>query len=70
VSTEGRRISPDDLLLIDDVAREYRIGQKRIRQLVRSGQLRHLPVGRKVLIPRWVVLEWIRENLTAAPHPS
>jgi excisionase family DNA binding protein len=61
--------SPDDLLLIREVAAEYHVGKAIIRQLVTDGQLQHLRVGVTVLIPRWVVLEWIRNSVSTHPAP-
>jgi excisionase family DNA binding protein len=61
--------SDDDMLMIKDIVREYRIGRERVRKLVEDGELRHLRVGVKVLIPRWVMLEWIRENISGNPTP-
>lgn len=69
MSKEQGRKSPDDMLTVLEVAREYRISKERIRALCRAGELRHLLVGVKVLIPRWVMLEWIRDNLSGGPSP-
>jgi excisionase family DNA binding protein len=62
--------SPDDMMTVTEIAREFRIGKERIRALCRAGELRHLRVGVKTLIPRWVMLEWVRDNLVTDPQPT
>ena len=58
----------DDLLRPADIAAQYRICANHVRGLVASGELRCLRVGHRILIPRWVVRDYIAANLTPVPE--
>lgn len=58
---------PDDLLTVNDVADQYRIGRHSVRSFVRSGELRAVRIGARILIPRWEVVRWIEAQLDASP---
>lgn len=51
---------PDQFLLdVPDVAKRTRLGSGTVRQLIRDGRLRHVRVGRRVLVPVDAVWEFI-----------
>lgn len=41
-------------------AKELGVGRDRVYALVRAGEIEHLSVGRKVLIPTWALEAWTR----------
>lgn len=55
-------LNPDDLplaLTVDQTAKVLQLGKSLVYEMVRSGQLRSLRVGRKIRIPRSALLEFL-----------
>lgn len=53
-----------EVATIDDLYRYLPLGKSRIYELVRSGQIRSVRCGRRLLIPRAAVEEWLGEPRT------
>lgn len=65
------RRSDDELLTIDEIAREFGFGRNHIRRLVAEGSIPSLLIGhRKRKVPRWVIRDWIRSNLSSSVTSS
>jgi len=45
------------------------IGLKTVRQLIHSGELRHIAVGRKMLVPTMELTAWLRRKLDEEDGP-
>jgi excisionase family DNA binding protein len=57
-----QQVEPDDLAIaytVDDVARRLRCSERHIQRLVAAGTLQSLKAGRRRLIPRSALLQWL-----------
>ena len=51
------------LMTVPEAARVLRVGRDFLYREARSGKLRTVHVGRKVLVPRTALDEWVKENM-------
>ncbi len=51
------------LLTVEDLGRETRLGRTKAYELVVSGEVRSIRVGRAIRIPRSAVLDWINSKV-------
>ncbi len=51
-----------DILSVSDVMKALCIGRNSVYQLLRTGKLHHLKIGRKYLIPKPYLIEFIASN--------
>lgn len=63
-------VASDTLVVtVPEAARLLRIGRNTAYGLVRDGQLRAVRVGRRVLVPRKALGEWLRRaSSDTSPH--
>ena len=54
------------VLTIPQVQQELCIGRSTVYQLIRSGQLETIHIGRSVRVPRTALEEWLRKRLAEA----
>ena len=57
------------VLTVPEVAEVLRISRNRAYDLVREGRLRSVRVGRRVLVPRWAVLELLGGEVHEPARP-
>ena len=53
----------DTLLTVAETAQKLRVSQSMVRKLLKSGQLAHLPIGTRKLVPEKRIAEFINSNL-------
>ena len=51
-----------DIVSIDDVCTMTTLSKSSIYKLLRKGEIAHVRVGTKYIIPRQKVVEWVTEN--------
>jgi excisionase family DNA binding protein len=54
--------SPDDLLRLVDVAKEYGIGRDTVARLIKNREIRYVPDGEKKLIRRREIDAWVERT--------
>lgn len=59
-----------ELLRPTDIARQYRVGRSRVQMLCRTGELPHLRIGRRILIPRREFVKWVERQVVATNASS
>lgn len=47
---------------VREAAQSVGIGSTRMGDLVRAGRIRAVHVGKRILIPRWAIEEFLKEN--------
>lgn len=53
----------EKVLLVKEAAEKLRVHRNMIYLLCKEKKLRHTRVGRKILIPEWVLDEYIKDQL-------
>ncbi|MDD3073994.1 MAG: helix-turn-helix domain-containing protein [Eubacteriales bacterium] len=49
----------DDVLTVQEVARALKIGKTKAYDLVNSGELRHIKIGKTIRIPKQYLLNYV-----------
>ena len=55
------------LISVPETARLLGIGRNLAYQLVREGRLPHVRLGRRVLVPRWCLEQWVAREARLDP---
>lgn len=65
VHTSAQRPYPDDAILLRDAdaGRVLGIGKTKVRELIASGELRSVRIGRRLLVPRPAIADYIERLL-------
>ena len=58
------------LIDVDECAALMGLGRSKVYELILSGELRSLTVGRRRLIPRGEIVRFIREHMESVGKPS
>lgn len=53
-----------EILTVEEVCDTLRLGKTSVYELLRSGQLKSLRVGRKWMIPRWAIEDFLKLNVS------
>ena len=55
---------------IDETAQALSISRNAVKDLIYTGKIKVIRVGRRVLIPRWSLDEFLADAESAAPGPD
>lgn len=61
-----------DVLTVHDTARILRLGKNKVYELIRSGQLPAMKLGKKLIIPKTILIDFMedgRNYLNCSPDP-
>jgi len=59
-----------DLLDMTELQSALGVGRSTAYRLIRSGQIRHLRVGRKIKIPRWALMDFVESACYNEPSQN
>lgn len=63
-------MTDDRLMTVGETADYLRTSSSKIYELVAQEQLPHIRLGRKILVPRWALVNWVSETAGVPPPPS
>ena len=55
---------------IDEAADALSLSRSTVKELVYTGEIKKLKVGRRVVIPHWALVEFLSCSDSAAPSPD